>query len=104
MTELQIIIIVLSAVSLGAILAIIGGMLGAYAVFRTRHATTDIPFIRSGRKKDRKPASYVSDLFEPEEIPKDEQLSEAAQRLHEQKGSRAAAMAVIKGKTFNDKD
>ena len=98
MTELLPVAIILGAVILGAILAFIGGMLGAYAVFRTRHATTDIPFIRSGRKKDRKPASYVSDLFPEEEMPEDEEMSEAAQRLHEQKDSRVAAMATIKGK------
>lgn len=88
----------LLSVGLGAILAFIGGMLGAYAVFRTRHATTDIPFIRKSAKGKGQPASYVSDLFEPEEIPEDEELSEAAQRLHEQKSSRAAAMSVVKGK------
>lgn len=98
MTELQIIIFVLSAVGIGAVLAFIGGAFGAYAVFRTRHATTDIPFIRSGHKKDRKPASYVSDLFPEEETPENEEMSEAAQRLHEQKNSREAAMAVVRGK------
>lgn len=98
MTELQIIIFVLSAVGIGAVLAFIGGAFGAYAVFRTRHAVTDIPFIRKQAKGDRQPASYVSDLFPEEEMPEDEEMSEAAQRLHEQKGSRAAAMSIVKGK------
>ena len=98
MIELETVIIVLCAVGLGAIIAFIGGMLGAYAVFRTRHATTDIPFIRKRAKKDPQPASYVSDLFESGGVPEEGELSEAAQRLHEQKGSRAVVMSKIKGK------
>lgn len=96
MINIQTILVLCCAVFLGAVIAVAGGILGAYAVFRTKHAIDDIPFIRKTAKDNHTPAvSYVSDLFQ-EEVEEDNGLSEAARRVHEQK-EKQDAMDFVKG-------
>jgi len=107
----ELVLIVLGAVAQGAVLLYIGARFGAKTVFRTRHATTDIPFDRPKSSKENKKAySYVSDLFpeidddynENNEnanfiLDKTANLSEAATRLKSQKGSKADIMSKVRG-------
>ena len=73
---------ILGAFSLGSVFTLSGVLLGAYIVFRTKHAETQVPFVGAFKNKDNEPYSYA-DFGEPEDI--EEHMSEAAKRLRSQK-------------------
>lgn len=79
----------------GAVLMIAGVTVGAYFVFRTRYAVQDIPFLQKSVKKT-EPASYVSDLFPDTET--EDEMSEAAKAIREQKNDSADVMSMLRGK------
>ncbi len=76
--------------------------MGGYMVFRTRHAQTGIPFIQRAEKKTGKPEHYAAEMFEDQDFDLDEDdLSEAAERIREQKTDGSTiqnVMAQVTGK------
>jgi ABC-type glycerol-3-phosphate transport system permease component len=75
-------IILLAVISLMVLLPII---IGAFIVFRTKHAVTQVPFMQMPARPDTgKPESYVGDMFRDMEQPDDFELSPEARRIQEQ--------------------
>ena len=98
MTVLYVILFIFAAFFMGGFFVAISVIVGAWIVFRTKNAQADIPFLRHGSKKGTgAPTSYVSELFADEIAEEETELSEAAQRIHEQKGDKATMMSVLKG-------
>ncbi len=79
--QLAVLLLIFGAIILFAV------YLGAYMVFRTKHAQMGIPFLQKAEKKTGQPEHYASELFEDQDfdILDEDELSEAAIRLREQK-------------------
>ena len=78
----------LAVILVGWILPLVGVIIGAFAVFKTKYAPEGYQFLGLPKRQNAGgPHSYVSDLFKDEaESPMfDEDLSEAARRIREQK-------------------
>ena len=90
-------------VGIGGGLVLIGVLIGAFCVFKTKHAESGIPFIETPelRKQNKSPQSYARNLFP--EYAEDEEESDAAKRIREQKegflgGSKENVMDMVHGK------
>lgn len=76
--------ILLAVVSLMVLVPII---IGAFIVFRTKHAVTQVPFMQMPtRPGTDKPESYVGDMFDGLEEQDDFELSPEARRIQDQDG------------------
>ena len=84
------------------LLPVIGMVLGAWFVFKTKHAQTGVPFIQNplSRTADSDVSSYVGDMFGDEQPDFDEdEMSEAARRIRDQQpASPLDNLASIMGK------
>ena len=95
--QLALLLLIFGAIILSAV------YLGAYMVFRTKHAQMGIPFIQRAEKKTGQPEHYASEMFEDEDfdIEDEPELSEAAGRIREQKTDGSTienVMAHVTGK------
>ena len=95
--QLAVLLLIFGAIILFAV------YLGAYMVFRTKHAQMGIPFIQRAEKKTGQPEHYASEMFDDQDfdILDEDDLSDAAIRLREQKTDTSplqSTMAHVTGK------
>ena len=76
-----------------AVFLLIAVLIGAYAVFKTKHAQIQIPFMQLPKRKQETSGSYLPpDLFDdfPGEIEPEDELSAHAKRLEDKKTGKVA--------------
>ncbi|KKM60128.1 hypothetical protein LCGC14_1545040 [marine sediment metagenome] len=89
-------IVLLAVISVMVLLPII---IGAFIVFRTKHAVTQVPFMQMPTRPDTgKPESYVGDMFQDMEETDDFELSPEARRIQEQGDGEPHPLDVAMGK------
>ncbi len=97
--QLSLVLLVFGAVILSAV------FLGGYMVFRAKHAGTGIPFVQRAEKKTGQPEHYAPEMFDDQDfdILDEPELSEAAERLREQKTDGSTIQNVMAHVTGKEK-
>ena len=88
----------LALIIFAMVLPLVGVIIGAYFVFRTKHVQTGASFFEPKKvnKADDPPYSYVSDLFPEGENSTglgNDMLDEAAERIREQRSNKIPTLA-----------